>query len=897
MTSSSSPVPNTARSAGPPAAPSGAAKRPLSAAEIRRAFLEFFRARGHAIVPSSPLIPGNDPTLLFTNAGMVQFKDVFLGKERRDYVRAASSQRCVRAGGKHNDLENVGYTARHLTFFEMLGNFSFGDYFKRDAIRFAWDLITRELAIDPARLWVTVYRDDDEAARIWLEEIGVPASRFSRLGEKSNFWAMGDTGPCGPCTEIFYDHGPGVAGGPPGSPEEDGDRFVEIWNLVFMQFDRSADGKLAPLPKPSVDTGMGLERIAAVMQGVHSVYEIDLFRRLIVAAAELAGTRDFNSSSLRAIADHIRSCTFLIVDGVLPSNEGRGYVLRRIIRRAIRHGYQLGIREPFFYKLVAVLDEEMGAAFPELTRSRAHAEQVLRQEEQRFAETLATGMALLEARIRDLEGTVIDGATVFKLYDTYGFPVDLTADIARERGLTVDQAGFEAAMEEQRARGRAASRFGVDLRGGTEVDARTVFQGYEVLSADGKVVVLLKDGVSVDALAAGDRGEVVLDRTPFYAEAGGQVGDTGELAGPGVRFVVEDTRKRGSAHSHIGLLAEGRIHLGDVLAANVDGERRRAIALNHTATHLLHAALRERLGSHVQQKGSLVAPDRLRFDFSHFQPVTAEELIDIERRVNAEIRRNAPAETRVMDYEQAVASGAMALFGEKYEQRVRVLRVGDFSTELCGGTHVERAGDIGLFKIIGEGGVAAGVRRIEAVTGDAALRHVERGESLLRETADLMRASREDVAEKVRDVLERVRQMERDLRSLKDRLASGQGIDLAAGAVDVQGVKVIATKVPGADAAALRTAVDQLKSRFKSAVIVLASVEDSKVVLVAGVTPDQTARVKAGELVSAVAAQVGGRGGGKPDFAQGGGANPVALDAALGGIPELVKRKLEGGGC
>jgi len=870
------------------------------AADLRRAFLEFFRERGHTIVPSSPLVPGNDPTLLFTNAGMVQFKDVFLGKERRDYVRAASSQRCVRAGGKHNDLENVGYTARHLTFFEMLGNFSFGDYFKRDAIRFAWDFITRELAIDPARLWVSVYRDDEEAARIWVEDIGVPAARVVRLGEDSNFWTMGDTGPCGPSSEIFYDQGPEVAGGPPGSPDEDGDRYIEFWNLVFMQFDQSGDGALAPLPKPSVDTGMGLERITAIMQGVHSVYEIDLFRRLIEAAARLADTRDLGSASLRVIADHIRSCTFLIVDGVLPSNEGRGYVLRRIIRRAIRHGYQLGIRGTFFYKLVAVLDEEMGAAFPELARSRAYAERVLKQEEERFAETLATGMALLEEAIGRLRASaqgapqVIPGDVVFKLYDTYGFPVDLTADIARERGLTIDHAGFEGAMEAQRARGRAASRFGVDLRGGAEVDAQTLFQGYEALSAEGRVVTLLKDGAAVDGLAAGERGEVVLDRTPFYAEAGGQVGDTGELAGPGVRFIVEDTRKRGAAHAHVGRLAEGRVRVGDVLAASVDGERRRAVMLNHTATHLLHAALRERLGTHVQQKGSLVAPDRLRFDFSHYQPVSNEELIDIERRVNAEIRRNAPAETNVMDYEQAVASGAMALFGEKYAQRVRVLKVGDFSMELCGGTHVERSGDIGLFKIVSEGGVAAGVRRIEAVTGETALRYVERGESLLREVGDLVRGSREDVPEKVRDTLERIRQMERELRTVKDRMASGQGVDLAAGAVDVRGVKVVATKVAGADTGALRTAVDQLKSRLKSAVIVLASVEEgSKVVLVAGVTADQTSHIRAGELVGAIAARIGGRGGGKPDFAQGGGSNPAALDAALHGVPELVRAKLE----
>jgi alanyl-tRNA synthetase len=884
---------------------------PTSAADIRRAFLEFFRARGHTVVPSSPLVPANDPTLLFTNAGMVQFKDVFLGKDRRDYSRAASSQRCVRAGGKHNDLENVGYTARHLTFFEMLGNFSFGDYFKRDAIIFAWDFITGELAIDPARLWVTVYRDDDEAAGIWLDEIGVPAARLSRLGEQSNFWAMGDTGPCGPCTEIFYDHGPDVPGGPPGSPDEDGDRFVEFWNLVFMQLDRSADGTQSPLPKPSVDTGMGLERISAILQGVHSVYEIDLFRSLIDAAADLAGTRDRSSSSLRVIADHIRSCAFLVVDGVLPSNEGRGYVLRRIIRRAVRHGYQLGIREPFFHKLVPVLEREMGPAYPELTRGRPHVERVLEQEEARFAETLATGMGLLEEEIAKLArsgaapatGTVpasasasppvIPGHAVFKLYDTYGFPVDLTADIARERGLTIDQAGFDSAMGAQRERARAASRFSVDLRGGAAVGARTQFQGYDGLSADGCVIALLKDGASVEALRTGERGEVVLDRTPFYAEAGGQVGDTGELAGPGVRFIVEDTQKRSAAHSHIGRVADGAIQLGDMLAANVDGARRRAVALNHTATHLLHAALRQVLGKHVQQKGSLVAPDRLRFDFSHFQPVSAQELTDIERLVNAEIRRNAPAETRVMGYEEAVASGAMALFGEKYDKDVRVLRVGDFSMELCGGTHVQRAGDIGLFKVVGESGVAAGVRRIEAVTGSTAVDHVERNDALLRETAELVRGSREDLPEKVRDALERIRQMEREIRVLKDRLASGQGADLAAGAVDVDGVKVVATKVEGADAAALRTAVEQLKSRLKSAVIVLASVESStKVLLAAGVTADHTAKVKAGELIGVVAAQLGGKGGGRPDFAQAGGIHPGALDTALQSVPDLVRARL-----
>jgi alanyl-tRNA synthetase len=871
----------------------------LKAADVRSAFLEFFRERGHTVVPSSPLVPGNDPTLLFTNAGMVQFKDVFLGKDKREYVRAASSQRCVRAGGKHNDLENVGYTARHHTFFEMLGNFSFGDYFKRDAIRFAWDFLTGTLKLDPKRLWVTVFRDDDEAAKIWLEDIGVPKERFSRMGEKSNFWAMGDTGPCGPCSEIFFDHGPDIPGGPPGSPDEDGDRYVEIWNLVFMQFDRSADGKLTPLPKPSVDTGMGLERIAAVMQGVHSNYDIDLFKSLIRAAADLAGTSDLKSSSLRVIADHIRACSFLIVDGVLPSNEGRGSVLRRIIRRAVRHGYKLGIQEPFFYKLVPVLEREMGAAYPELTRGRAHVERVLKQEEERFAETLADGMTLLEEAIAKLPAGssgagVIPGDIVFKLHDTYGFPSDLTADIARERGLSIDEVGFKAAMEEQRTRSQEASKFGVDLRAGAAIDSRTLFQGYEGLEAQGRVVALLKGGAPVDSLQSGEQGEVILDRTPFYAESGGQVGDTGVLTAPsGVDFRVEDTQKRGAAHSHIGRLTSGTIRIGDALDAHVDGERRRATALNHSATHLLHAALRKVLGPHVQQKGSLVAPDRLRFDFSHFEPITAAQLQEIERMVNAQIRLNTAAETKVMDYEGAVAAGAMALFGEKYEKDVRVLRIGDFSMELCGGTHVARSGDIGFFKITAEGGVAAGVRRIEALTGDAAVEYVEQSDALLKDVAGLLRGSREDLRDKVRDALDRVRQMEKEIRSLKDRLASGQGVDLAAGAVDVRGVKVVATKVEGADAGALRSAVDQLKDKLKSAVVVLASVENpSKVVLVAGVTSDQTGRVKAGELVGAIAAQVGGRGGGRPDFAQAGGSNPAALDGALASVPDLVRAKL-----
>jgi alanyl-tRNA synthetase len=866
----------------------------MSAADVRTAFLEFFRAQSHIIVPSSSLVPGNDPTLLFTNAGMVQFKDVFLGKEQRDYLRAASSQRCVRAGGKHNDLENVGYTARHHTFFEMLGNFSFGDYFKREAIHFAWDFLIFTLGLDPQRLWCTVYHDDDEAADIWLNDIGISPLRFSRLGAESNFWAMGDTGPCGPCSEIFYDHGAEVPGGPPGSADEDGDRYVEIWNLVFMQYERAADGSMRPLPRPSVDTGMGLERISAVMQGVHSNYEIDLFKNLIRAAGKLAGTSVFTSSSLRVIADHIRASAFLIVDGVSPANEGRGYVLRRIIRRAVRHGYKLGIQQPFFYKLVAVLEAEMGEAYPELTRGKAHAERVLRREEERFAETLANGMVLLESAIRALRGAkTIDGDTVFKLYDTYGFPVDLTGDIARERGLAIDLAGFEAAMEAQRRRSQEASKFGAEQRTATTLDARTLFQGYERLKASGRVVALLKDGAAVEALRAGEPGEVVLDRTPFYAESGGQVGDTGELTAVGTLFVVADTQKRGSAHAHLGTLKSGTIRLGEELEAQVDGARRQATALNHSATHLLHAALRRVLGTHVQQKGSLVAPDRLRFDFAHSQPVSAQELTEIERLVNAQIRANAASETRVMDYEGAVAAGAIALFGEKYDRDVRVLRMGDFSMELCGGTHVQRAGEIGLFKIVGESGVASGVRRIEALSGEGALEYVEQNDALLKDLAGLVRGSREELRDKVREQLERARQLEREVRSLKDRLASGSGVDLAAGAVDVQGVKVVATRVDGADAGALRAAVDQLKERLKSAVVVLASVENSeKVLLVAGVTADQTARIKAGELAGAIAAQVGGRGGGRPDFAQAGGSKPEALDAALGSVEGFVRARL-----
>ncbi len=855
--------------------------------------MEFFRDRGHTVVASSSLVPGNDPTLLFTTAGMVQFKDVFLGQDRRDYSRAVSSQRCVRAGGKHNDLENVGYTTRHLTFFEMLGNFSFGDYFKRDAIRFAWDFLTGVMQLPPDRLWVTVYKTDDEAADIWHKQIGMPVERIVRLGEDSNFWSMGDTGPRGPSSEIFFDHGPQVAGGPPGSPEEDGDRYVEVWNLVFMQFDRSAEGKMTPLPKPSVDTGMGLERISAVMQKVHSVFEVDLLAKLVRAAAALAGTEDLDNGSLRVIADHIRSCSFLVVDGVAPSNEGRGYVLRRIIRRAIRHGYQLGIREPFFHKLVAVLEAEMGAAYPELTQRRAHVERVLAQEEGRFAETLTTGMALLDAAMRGMSGTVIDGATVFKLYDTYGFPVDLTADVAREHNLTIDQAGFEAAMDVQRKASQAASKFGAAQHASAKVDSHTRFHGYESLSGTSLVVALLKDGTAVEQLQAGERGEVFLEATPFYAESGGQVGDAGELAGAGIRFVVDDTVKRGKAFAHVGRVVEGRIHLGDRLAAQVDAPRRAATVLNHSATHLLHAALRLVLGPHVQQKGSLVAPDRLRFDFSHFQPVTAAELTTIERLVNAQVRANEPAQTAVMEYEQAVASGAMALFGEKYDKDVRVLRIGDFSVELCGGTHVSRAGDIGLFKIISEGGVASGVRRIEAITGEKAIDYMEQHEALIREVAGQLRGAPDEVPDKVRDVLERVRQMEREIRTLKDKLASGSGVDLAAGAIDIQGVKIVAAQVDGADSGALRNAVDQLKSKLGSAVIVLASVDaHSKVLLVAGVTADQTSRLKAGELIGTIAAQIGGKGGGRADFAQAGGSDATALPLALAGVEAWVRNRL-----
>jgi alanyl-tRNA synthetase len=865
----------------------------MTTSEIRASFLEFFRKNGHKVLPSSSLVPANDPTLLFTNAGMVQFKDLFLGKEVRDYARAATAQRCVRAGGKHNDLENVGYTARHHTFFEMLGNFSFGDYFKREAIHFAWNFITGTLEIPKDRLWVTVYTEDDEAERIWVEEIGIDPTRCTRMGEKSNFWSMGDTGPCGPCSEIFYDHGADIPGGPPGSPDEDGDRYVEIWNLVFMQYDRSSDGVLVPLPKPSVDTGMGLERVAAVMQGVHSNYDIDLFKSLIRAAADITGTEDLESSSLRVIADHIRACTFLIIDGVVPSNEGRGYVLRRIIRRAIRHGYKLGQTQPFFHKLVSSLVREMGSYYAELVSGEARATQILAQEETRFAETLATGMALLDAEAGKLTSSVIPGETVFRLYDTYGFPADLTADVARERGLTIDQKGFDVAMEAQRGRARAASKFGVETSDSVKLSGKTDFSGYDRVADGARITALIFDGAIVDMLKPGQEGQVILDHTPFYAESGGQIGDTGVLKNAAARFTVRDTRKIGASFSHVGVLESGEFRVGDSVEAQVDEERRQAIALNHSATHLLHAALRKVLGTHVEQKGSLVAADRLRFDFSHTQAVSPDELRRVEDMVNAAIRENAPAETRVMALDDAVAAGAMSLFGEKYDSDVRVLSIGDFSMELCGGTHVKRAGDIGLFKITGESGVAAGVRRVEALTGRVAYEWVVHTDQVLRDIAAMLRGSREDVDEKVRELVERSRRLEKEVQQLKSKLASGgNGGDLSSRAKDVGGVKVLAVQIDGADVRSLRDALDQLKGKLGSSVIVLASVQEGKVTLVAGVSDDLVARMKAGEIAGLVAAKVGGRGGGRADFAQAGGTQPENLGAALADVESLVRSRL-----
>ena len=864
----------------------------MTSNELRQAFLEFFRENDHEIVASSPLVPGNDPTLLFTNAGMVQFKDVFLGDEKRGYVRATSSQRCVRAGGKHNDLENVGYTARHHTFFEMLGNFSFGDYFKREAIQYAWDFLTGTLGLAPERLWVTVFEDDEEAADIWLNEMKIDPARFSRLGAKDNFWAMGDTGPCGPCSEIFYDHGDDIPGGPPGSPDEDGDRYVEIWNLVFMQFDRTADGELTSLPKPSVDTGMGLERIAAVMQGVHTNYEIDLFANLIKATADVLGVQSDGSNSLNVIADHIRACSFLIVDGVLPGNEGRGYVLRRIIRRAIRHGKKLGTDDLFFFKLVAPLVNEMGGAYPELKKAQAHVEKALKREEQRFAETLDQGMDILEAAIAGLDGDQLPGDVVFKLYDTYGFPVDLTADIARERNLGVDHEGFEAAMDQQRERARAASKFGVAGGDTLKTDAETEFLGYDGTEASCKIVSLYKDGEAVDTLAAGDNGAVILSSTPFYAQSGGQVGDKGILVSEGKLFHVADTQRNGKANVHFGTVEQGELNVGETLEAVVDADRRQAIRLNHSATHLMHSALRQVLGDHVTQKGSLVAADRLRFDFSHFERVTQEHIAEIEGIVNIEIRKNLAADTKLMSYDDAIESGAMALFGEKYGDKVRVLRLGDFSVELCGGTHVERTGDIGTFKITSEGGVASGVRRIEAVTGAGAMEWISANQQTLSDLAGLLRSQPNQAAAKVEQLLKRTKDLEKELVAAKQALITGNGTDHSDSVQEIAGIKVMAARMDGADAKTLRDAVDRFKDKLQSGIVVLGSVDAGKVHLAVGVTKDNIGKIKAGDLIKPVAAQVGGKGGGRPDFAQAGGSDAGALDQALDSVAGWVAEQL-----
>lgn len=873
-----------------------------STAEIRQAFLDFFHSKGHQVVASSSLVPHNDPTLLFTNAGMNQFKDVFLGLDKRNYSRATTSQRCVRAGGKHNDLENVGYTARHHTFFEMLGNFSFGDYFKHDAIQFAWELLTSEkwFALPKERLWVTVYESDDEAYEIWEKEVGIPRERIIRIGDNKgapyasdNFWQMGDTGPCGPCTEIFYDHGDHIWGGPPGSPEEDGDRYIEIWNIVFMQFNRQADGAMEPLPKPSVDTGMGLERIAAVLQHVNSNYDIDLFRTLIQAVAKVTGATDLSNKSLRVIADHIRSCAFLIADGVMPSNENRGYVLRRIIRRAVRHGNMLGAKETFFYKLVGPLIDVMGSAGEDLKRQQAQVEQVLKTEEEQFARTLERGLALLDEELAKLSGDTLDGETAFRLYDTYGFPVDLTADVCRERNIKVDEAGFEAAMEEQRRRAREASGFGADYNAMIRVDSASEFKGYDHLELNGKVTALFVDGKAVDAINAGQEAVVVLDQTPFYAESGGQVGDKGELKGTNFSFAVEDTQKYGQAIGHIGKLAAGSLKVGDAVQADVDEARRARIRLNHSATHLMHAALRQVLGTHVSQKGSLVNDKVLRFDFSHNEAMKPEEIRAVEDLVNAQIRRNLPIETNIMDLEAAKAKGAMALFGEKYDERVRVLSMGDFSTELCGGTHASRTGDIGLFRIISESGTAAGVRRIEAVTGEGAIATVHADSDRLSEVAHLLKGDSNNLADKVRSVLERTRQLEKELQQLKEQAAAQESANLSSKAIDVNGVKLLVSELSGVEPKMLRTMVDDLKNQLGSTIIVLATVVEGKVSLIAGVSKDVTDRVKAGELIGMVAQQVGGKGGGRPDMAQAGGTDAAALPAALASVKGWVSAKLQ----
>jgi len=865
----------------------------MTSAELRSLFLSFFEQRGHQCVASSPLIPANDPTLLFTNAGMVQFKDAFLGREERPYVRAVSSQRCIRAGGKHNDLENVGYTARHHTFFEMLGNFSFGDYFKEEAIRFAWQFLTGELGIAPERLWVTVFDQDPEAEAIWLNVVGVDPARLSRIGTKDNFWSMGDTGPCGPCTEIFYDHGPHIAGGPPGSPEEDGDRYIEIWNLVFMQYDRASDGTLHPLPKPSVDTGMGLERIAAVVQGVHSNYETDLFKSLVEAAAGLAGLQSIDNSSLRVLADHIRSCSFLIADGVLPSNEGRGYVLRRIIRRAIRHGYKLGIREVFFFKLVAPLCVLMAEAYPELLASKGMVEQVLRKEEERFAETLDHGMRILDGQLAKVTGGVIPGDIVFQLYDTFGFPVDLTADIAREHGVVPDLEGFEKAMSAQRERARSASHFAVNYGNDIHLEASCQFTGYERFSDDSTLIGLYRDGVSVDAVAAGETVTVLLDKTPFYGESGGQAGDRGELLAADSRFEVRDTQKQGSGLIlHLGALASGTLRVGFKVRAEVNADHRRAIALNHSATHLLHAALRSLLGDHVAQKGSQVTAQRLRFDFSHFEPMTPDQCDHIERIVNEQIRINHLIQADVMGREEAMKAGAMALFGEKYGEEVRVLRIGDFSTELCGGTHALRSGDIGFFKLVSEVGVASGVRRIEAVTGVGAYEWVKLNERLVQSIQERLKAGRESLEEKLEQILEKSKALEKEVERLQGKMASASGDDLMAKVVDLGSIKVLAARIDDADAKVLRELVDQLRSKLGSSAVVLGGVVEGKVTLIAGVSKDRTDQVKAGDLVNLVALQVGGKGGGRPDLAQAGGTDATHLDSALGGVAEWVRQAL-----
>lgn len=872
-----------------------------STAEIRQAFLDFFHSKGHQVVASNSLVPHNDPTLLFTNAGMNQFKDVFLGLDKRNYSRATTAQRCVRAGGKHNDLENVGYTARHHTFFEMLGNFSFGDYFKQDAIKYAWELLTGEnwFALPKEKLWVTVYETDDEAFDIWANEVGVPRERIIRIGDNKgapfasdNFWQMGDTGPCGPCTEIFFDHGDHIWGGPPGSPEEDGDRYIEIWNIVFMQFNRQADGTMEPLPKPSVDTGMGLERIAAVLQHVNSNYDIDLFRDLIASVAKVTGATDLTNKSLRVIADHIRSCAFLVADGVIPSNENRGYVLRRIIRRAIRHGNMLGAKDTFFWKLVAPLIDVMGSAGDELKQQQAQVEQVLKTEEEQFARTLERGLALLDEELSKLKGDTLDGETAFRLYDTYGFPVDLTADVCRERNIKVDEAGFEAAMEEQRRRARESSGFGADYNAMIRVDGASEFKGYDHLELNGKVTALFIDGKAVDSVSAGQEAVVILDQTPFYAESGGQVGDKGELKGAGFSFAVSDTQKYGQAIGHIGKVASGSLKVGDAVQADVDEARRQRIRLNHSATHLMHAALRQVLGTHVAQKGSLVNDKALRFDFSHFEAMKPEEIRAVEDLVNAQIRRNLAIETNIMDIDAARASGAMALFGEKYDDRVRVLRMGDFSTELCGGTHAARTGDIGLFRITSESGTAAGVRRIEAVTGEGAMAILHAQSDQLNDIAQLLKGDSHNLGEKVRAALERTRQLEKELQQLKEQAAAQESANLSSKAEEINGVKLLVSELTGVEPKMLRTMVDDLKNQLGSTIVVLATVADGKVSLIAGVSKDVTDRVKAGELVGMVAQQVGGKGGGRPDMAQAGGTDASALPAALASVKGWVSAKL-----